>query len=142
MKMQIKIEDQTFEVEVEDINARPVIALVDGERVEVWPAEATPEVTATSPVVPAQSSPAGPVPVAKPTATSSSLVVTSPLPGVIVSIDVKPGDMVKHGQILCTLEAMKMKNAIRATREGTIAEVHIANGDQIQHGQTLITFKA
>jgi biotin carboxyl carrier protein len=70
------------------------------------------------------------------------LTVTAPLPGVIISIDVKAGDVVKRGQSLLTLEAMKMKNAIRSTREGTIAEVHVANGDQVQHGQLLVSFKA
>jgi len=142
MKMQIKIEEQVFEVEVEDVHTRPVIALVDGERIEIWPEEVAPEVTASASVVPAQSRAAAPVISTKPAATGSSLAVTSPLPGVIVSIDVKPGDIVKHGQTLCTLEAMKMKNAIRSTREGTIAEVLVANGDQVQHGQTLIMYKA
>lgn len=142
MKMQVKIEEQIYEVEVEDVNTRPVIALVDGERVEVWPEEVTPEFPVTRTEVPDLRRSEAPAPVAKPGTASNGLAVTSPLPGVIVSVDVKPGDVVKHGQTLCTLEAMKMKNAIRSTREGTIAEVLVANGDQVQHGQTLITYKA
>ncbi|HCU57729.1 MAG TPA: acetyl-CoA carboxylase biotin carboxyl carrier protein subunit, partial [Anaerolineaceae bacterium] len=66
--------------------------------------------------------------------------VSAPLPGVIVAILVKPGDKVSRGQELCTLEAMKMKNAIRSSREGTIASVDVAVGDQVSHGQVLMTF--
>jgi biotin carboxyl carrier protein len=47
---------------------------------------------------------------------------------------------VEYGQDLLTLEAMKMKNAIRATRAGTIAAVHVNVGDQVQHGQVLLEF--
>ncbi|MBE0668599.1 MAG: acetyl-CoA carboxylase biotin carboxyl carrier protein subunit, partial [Bacteroidales bacterium] len=68
--MQVKIEEQVYEVEVEDLNARPVIALVDGERIEVWPEDDTSEVPVTASVVPAQSRAAGPVPLVKPAATS------------------------------------------------------------------------
>jgi len=60
---------------------------------------------------------------------------------VIVAIEVKPGDAVKAGQPLCTLEAMKMKNVIRAGRDGTIAEVHIKVGDQVQHNQLMFTYE-
>jgi biotin carboxyl carrier protein len=67
--------------------------------------------------------------------------VRSPLPGVIVEIKVKPGDVVKNGNPLCTLEAMKMKNVIRAGRDGSIAEVHIKTGDQVQHNQLMFTYE-
>lgn len=143
MKIQVKIDEQVFEVEIEDVQARPVIAVVDGERFEVWPEEAAPEVGQTTPVVrssaPVVTKAASPAPTAS---AGNALTVTAPLPGVIISIDVKAGDVIKHGQALLTLEAMKMKNAIRSTREGTIAEVHVANGDQVNHGQLLVSFKA
>lgn len=143
MKIQVKIDEQVFEVEIEDVHARPVIAVVDGEHFEVWPEETVPEVGRTAPVArssaPAMTKAASPTPS---TSSGNALTVTAPLPGVIISIDVKAGDVVKHGQILLTLEAMKMKNAIRSTREGTIAEVHVANGDQVNHGQLLVSFKA
>lgn len=142
MKVKVKIDQSSYDVEIEDINSRPVVAIIDGERYEVWPEEtarptgdAAPALKGTVPVTTAAS--ATPL-----KAAADSLSVTAPLPGVIVSIDVKPGDNVKHGQTLVTLEAMKMKNAIRATRDGVVAEVHVANGDQVQHGQVLVSFKA
>jgi len=59
---------------------------------------------------------------------------------VIVAILVKPGQTVKRGQELCTLEAMKMKNAIRSNREGMIELIEVNVGDQVNHGQVLITY--
>jgi glutaconyl-CoA/methylmalonyl-CoA decarboxylase subunit gamma len=66
--------------------------------------------------------------------------VLAPIPGVIISIDVKPGDTVEHGTTLCVLEAMKMKNAIRATRAGKIGAVQINVGETVRHNQVLIEF--
>jgi len=143
MKIQVKIDEQVFEVEIEDVNTRPVIAVVDGEHFEVWPEDTVPEFGQTTPV--ARSSAPMVTKASAPLSASNAgkaLKVMAPLPGVIISIDVKAGDVVKHGQSLLTLEAMKMKNAIRSTREGTIAEVHVANGDQVNHGQLLVSFKA
>ena len=141
MKIQVKIEEQVFEVSIEDVHARPVIATVGGERFEVWPesqpAETTPGVTQGLKIAPLATTTIAPSPQA-----GGSLAVSAPLPGVIVGIEVKAGDAVKPGQALITLEAMKMKNAIRATRDAIVAEVHVANGDQVQHGQLLITYQA
>jgi biotin carboxyl carrier protein len=68
--------------------------------------------------------------------------VLAPLPGVIVAVLVKPGDQVARGQELCTLEAMKMKNAIKSSREGIIDTIAVNIGDQVNHGQMLMSFKA
>ena len=144
MKMKVVIDSQEYQVEIKDIHARPVIAVVEGETFEVWPQEAmkAAETTITS-------GPEISIPESTPTPPASGLKpqsgggkdVLSPLPGVIVAINAKPGDKVKRGDELCTLEAMKMKNAIRSNREGTIAAVEINIGDQVNHGQVLMTFE-
>ncbi|MDY6873088.1 MAG: biotin/lipoyl-containing protein [Chloroflexota bacterium] len=139
MKMRVEIDGQVFEVDIQDLNARPVIAQVDGERFEVWPEEAAPAAPkpAASPIM------AAPEPVttsAAPEAAPAAKVMPAPLPGVIVAIAVKPGDKVSTGQELCTLEAMKMKNAIRSGRDGVIATVEVDVGQQVNHGQVLMTF--
>ncbi|MFZ3071242.1 MAG: biotin/lipoyl-containing protein [Anaerolineaceae bacterium] len=143
MIIKVEIEGQTYSVAIQDIHARPVITEVDGQTFEVWPEE---EGSAASPteVLPNPSKPVvGVAPKLSATpATSSSLDLTAPLPGVIISIDVKPGDQVKSGQTLCTLEAMKMKNAICSSRDGIIAQVHISTGDLVKHNQPLFTFQA
>jgi biotin carboxyl carrier protein len=141
MKMKVMIDSQTYLVDIEDIQARPVIAIVEGERYEVWPEEEAAQVdgqtTAPNISLPAAEGPMAP---AAASSATSGKDVPAPLPGVIVAILAKPGDKVTRGQELCTLEAMKMKNAIRSSREGTIASVDVAVGDQVSHGQVLMTF--
>jgi len=51
--------------------------------------------------------------------------VLAPIPGVILTILVKEGDDVAYGQDLCIIEAMKMRNAIKAARTGRIAAVRV-----------------
>jgi biotin carboxyl carrier protein len=141
MKMKVMIDGQNYEVEVQDINTRPVIAVVNGERFEVWPE--TESKTAVVSAIPAilvpESAPIS-APAAPATQSSSGKTLLAPLPGVIVAISVKPGESVNKGQEICTLEAMKMKNAIRSGRDGEIASVEVAVGDQVNHGQVLVTF--
>lgn len=142
MKIEVQIDNQHYTVEIEDIHARPVIATVQGEQFEVWP-EATTDAQPGQAAPPKVSVPdAGPTTsiLNTPTDIHGGLEVISPLPGVIVAILAKPGEAVARGQELCTLEAMKMKNAIRSTRDGVIETVAVSVGDQVNHGQVLITF--
>ena len=140
MMIKVVIDGQTYQVDVEDIHARPVIAVIDGESYEVWPEAETsapssaPAMAAPEQVVASASAPA------QPQSASGGKELTAPLPGVIVAITVKPGDKVTKGQELCTLEAMKMKNAIRSGRDGVIGSIEVAVGDQVSHGQVLMTF--
>jgi len=140
MKIKVEINGQTYQVEVEDVHKRPVIAIVDGERFEVWPETdqaASPSAASVHGIavpVPVQNTPAGSA------QASSSKDVAAPLPGVIVAILVKEGDSVTRSQELCTLEAMKMKNAIKSSREGVIGSIEVNVGDQVNHGQFLMTF--
>ena len=143
MKLNVVIDGKTYAVDVEDINARPVIAVVEGERYEVWP-EGEKETQAAETAAPMISVPevsAAPDLSGRAAQGATGKEVSAPLPGVIVAILVKPGDSVTRGQELCTLEAMKMKNAIRSSREGVIATVEVNVGDQVGHGQVLMTFK-
>ena len=153
MKLKVQIEGQVFEVEVDDLDARPIVAIVDGERFEVWPeaAEAPssvgahgrallpskPEVVGVPGSASTPRSAPGPAPV---TGGDKALVVRAPIPGVIVAIAVKPGARVQIGDELCVLEAMKMRNAIRSTRAGQIAEVHVTIGQHVKHQELLVEF--
>lgn len=145
MKMKVEIGDQTYQVEIEEIHQRPVIVWIEGEKFEVWPEEDSSEGDRTEMIsAPSISIPEGGRVSAFPEKTNqagSGTEVKSPLPGVLVAILVKPGDPVSRGQELCTLEAMKMKNAIKSNREGTIAEVKVSVGDQVSHGQVLMTYE-
>ncbi len=72
---------------------------------------------------------------------TNNLEVTAPMPGTILSVEVKAGDVVTRGQTVCILEAMKMKNAIRATHDGTIAETLVQAGQTVRYGDVLARFE-
>jgi len=64
--------------------------------------------------------------------------VKSPLPGTILDVHVKVGDMVKSGDKLITLEAMKMENIINSDKGGKVASVNVKKGDPVMEGDILI----
>jgi biotin carboxyl carrier protein len=151
MKYRVRVEDRTFEVEVSDLAARPIVATVDGARFEVWPEDDT-AAPAPVPAGPSAAAPAIQAPATPPRRTRRTSgiealppdqagdAVLAPIPGVIDAIAVRPGDRVAAGQALCVLEAMKMKNVIRAPRAGQVAEVRIAVGDRVKHNGVLLQF--
>ena len=60
------------------------------------------------------------------------------MPGTILDVKVKAGDVVKGGQTLCVLEAMKMKNEIPAPKDGTVAQVVVTKGASVNAGDALV----
>lgn len=136
MKYTVKIDDKSYEVEIDDLLARPIIASVDGERFEVYPEnEAKPETsTEAKHIQPSE------MPKASADHLGLSNELTAPLPGTIVELFVRPGDEVEIGKIVLVIEAMKMKNSIRSTRAGTISEVLVNNGQTVTHKQSLLRF--
>ena len=64
--------------------------------------------------------------------------VTSPMPGKVVRVLVKPGDEVKARQGLVVVEAMKMENELRAARDGRVREVPVAEGQSVDAGTVLL----
>lgn len=64
--------------------------------------------------------------------------LTAPMPGKVVSFAVKAGDVVKKGQPLAVMEAMKMEHTIAAPADGTVAELLYAPGDQVAEGAELL----
>jgi acetyl-CoA carboxylase biotin carboxyl carrier protein len=87
---------------------------------------------------------AEPVPVAAPTAGAGEHMVTAPMVGTFYSAPapgakqfVEIGDEVQVGQVLCTIEAMKMMNQIEADAAGRIRAVLVKNGDPVEFGQPL-----
>jgi len=65
--------------------------------------------------------------------------VTAPMPGLILEVKTSEGDMVKTGDVVVRMEAMKMENDILATRDGAISKVHVQQGAEVQSGQVLVT---
>lgn len=69
---------------------------------------------------------------------STDHILTSPMPGTIISIAVSAGSTVSKGQTLLILEAMKMENEIKAPGDGIIAEVKVSQGASVNAGDILI----
>lgn len=146
----VKIGDHTFQVEVGDLHAEPIIAIVDGTPIEVWPESRNgiqpvarpvnnrPQPAAVQPA-PASAPAQAPAPAQAGDSTSGNQLL-APIPGTIVSINVKPGDEVTPGQTLFVLEAMKMKNMIRANRSGKVASICVTTGQIVNHHEVLMEY--
>ena len=68
----------------------------------------------------------------------SSTPVLAPLPGVILFIFIKPGDIIIKGQKILVMEAMKMENQILAEKEGVVESVRVTTGQSVLQGDVLI----
>jgi len=68
-------------------------------------------------------------------------LITSPLPGKILNVAVAAGDKVKEGDLLLTIEAMKMENEIVATVDGTVTEVAAKADSTVQIGDSLVSIE-
>ncbi|HQR87748.1 MAG TPA: acetyl/propionyl/methylcrotonyl-CoA carboxylase subunit alpha [Caulobacter sp.] len=73
-------------------------------------------------------------------AADTSKLVLSPMPGLVVSMDVTAGQQVREGEVVCVLEAMKMQNIIRAERDGLVKAVNAKGGDPVAADEVLVEF--
>ena len=70
----------------------------------------------------------------------TSKMLLCPMPGLIVKIDVEIGQEVQEGQPLCTVEAMKMENILRAERKGVVAKINSSVGDSLAVDDIILEF--
>jgi len=141
MKYNVKIGAQTFEVEIEDLNKRPVVARVDGEVFEVSPEVGIKAAPAANQPAAAASTEKKHIGAAAPSSTDiSGSVLVAPLPGTVVEVFIKAGEEVEAGQVILVIEAMKMKNSIRSVRNGMVKTVLVNAGQAVAHKQSLVEF--
>lgn len=69
-------------------------------------------------------------------------VLKAPMPGLVVRVQVQPGDEVVAGHPLVVLEAMKMENELKAGAAGVVKSVRVAPGEAVEKGQVLVEFEA
>ena len=138
-RYRITLDDHTFDVRVLDDPRRTQVRVeVDGETfvvgVEAVPPAASVTAEATAPRLPKLSEPS------ETSEVSGDLAgtVAAPLPGVIKTITVHPGQRVATDDELLVIEAMKMDNVIRAARPGTVGTVHVVEGRQVAYGEPLL----
>lgn len=127
-----KMDSSLAEVAVNGTNYK--VELVNSEEEEITlssrPATAKP---AAAPAAAAPKATATPAP-----ANAGAGALKSPLPGIVVGISVNVGDVVKKGQQVATLEAMKMENALQAPVDGTVQSININVGDSVLEGVTIL----
>lgn len=123
MKFKVTLNGKTYEVEAEKGAPMP-------ETVYTAPA-AAPAPAAEAPAA------AAPAPAPAPAAVSGT-VVSSPLPGNVLAIEVNPGEAVKAGQVLVLIEAMKMENEIVAPCDGVVKQILVNKGAVVATGDKLL----
>ena len=128
MTYKVTLNGRTYEVEVE---AGKAMLLDEYEAI----APAAPAAPAAAPVAAA---PAAAPAAAAPAVTGAGDAVTAPMPGTILKVNVKVGDAVKAGTVLCVLEAMKMENEIMAPKAGTVTQVLATKGGSVDTGAPLV----
>ncbi len=74
-------------------------------------------------------------------AADTSKLLLCPMPGLIVKLDVEVGQEVQEGQALCTVEAMKMENILRAEKKGVISKINAAAGDNLAVDDVIMEFE-
>lgn len=65
----------------------------------------------------------------------------APMPGLVIGVNVSPGDEVKKGDALLVLEAMKMENVIKASADGMVKSIEVAEGAAVEKNQVLVSFE-
>lgn len=136
-----KINGNGYEVAINSVEGQTASVTVNGTPYTVELEEAPAAQPVTVQAAPVQAAPvqASPAAAPAPVASGAGKAVTSPLPGVIIAIKVNVGDVVKAGQEVAVLEAMKMENSIEATHDGTVTAINVAKGDSILEGAPVVT---
>ncbi|MBQ7856889.1 MAG: biotin/lipoyl-binding protein [Alistipes sp.] len=150
-KYSLKINGNPYEVKIDDINEASTVAhvTVNGTKynVEIEGGKAAavkkPQVVAAPEATGLSVTPKTPIaskPAAAPVA-AGGLKVNCPLPGTVISLNVKEGDTVTAGQTLLVLEAMKMENNIDAERGGVVKQVLVSAGATVMEGDVLLVIE-
>lgn len=125
----VKVNGSAYEVEIEELSAEDTLNF-ETKPAEAPAAPATPA-PAAAPAAPATPAPAG----------AGGKNITAPMPGSIITVNVKPGDTFRSGQVLLVLEAMKMENEIMAPHDGRVIAVNVTNGASVNSGDVLISYE-
>ena len=132
-----KINGKDYAVKIGEADGKNLTVNVNGANYQVE-LENAPVAAPVQAAPVAQAAPAA-APAAAPKAAGAGTTIKSPLPGIIISIDVKEGQAIKRGQKVAVIEAMKMENDILAEADGTITAIHARKGDSVLEGADIVT---
>ncbi len=124
--LRITVDGKSYDVVVENIDSAGTTAPPPQAR------------TAAAPAARAAAPQPAPAPAPAPMAAAAGDMI-SPLAGVVQAVEVAVGAQVNEGDLVITLEAMKMYTPINATSSGTIKAIHVKTGDSVEEGQPLLT---
>lgn len=131
-----RINGNQYEVEVLEVEGNLAKIEVNGTVYEVEMQREIPKpVTAAPPAQPRKVKETLP---AAEKSTARAIEVRAPLPGVIMQVLARQGDEVNAGQTLCTLETMKMENAIKTEKAGKVTTVNVTTGQSVIQDEVLI----
>lgn len=132
-KFNVFVDDEYFEVDVEEEGGAPVVSAVRRPVSVPVPPVATP-----SPAKPAVSEekPKTAAP-AEASACVEGTPLTAPMPGMIIRYEKQDGDSVSQGDTVVILEAMKMENALTAPVDGTVKSINYSSGDSVAKDEVL-----
>lgn len=138
----LKIDQENYEVEVKSFNLKTATLVVNGKTLEVKVDDVISNTPVKAPVL--KNRPA-PIPASSPRiadgpgpAPAGGNGIKAPIPGAILAISVKEGDSIEVGQLILTMEAMKMENQIKSTRAGKVTLLCVKPGDAVAQGQDLV----
>jgi biotin carboxyl carrier protein len=136
--MKLEIRGKAYEVEVVDDGAGGYQVTVDGTTYDVTqPEQPRMPAPVSRPQEPASGTPA-PAPKKKPSGPVAAGAVVAPLPGSVTKIEVKEGDAVTAGQVVVTLESMKMNVPVKSPSDGTVKTIHVKVGDSLQVDEPIL----
>lgn len=145
-KFLIKVNGNSYEVEVEEVKVGAAAVQAPDNKAAALPASVSAPITSAAIQASAVTAPKVPDAEVKPAAQksgpqtgSSGKPLTAPMPGTILKVNVNDGDVIKKGQVLLILEAMKMENEITAPSDGAIASINVEKGKLVSVGETLLT---
>lgn len=126
----ITVNGVTYEVQAEEVRGNQQII----QQVVQQPAPAPQPAAAPAPAP----KPAPVVKEAPKSVPTGGTQITSPMPGSIFKLNVKPGDSVKKGDVVLILEAMKMENEIFAAEDAVVSSVEVTEGATVNTGDVLV----
>ncbi|MCP4673579.1 MAG: biotin/lipoyl-binding protein, partial [Desulfobacula sp.] len=135
------VEDECFEVGVDEVGGAPVITYAAPQAAAPAPAAATPAPAALAPAPepakPAVKSEPAPKPKEEPALAASGTSVSAPMPGMVIKYEKNVGDSINEGETIVVIEAMKMENALPAPASGVVKAVNYKSGDSVAKGDVL-----
>ncbi|HAX98826.1 MAG TPA: acetyl-CoA carboxylase biotin carboxyl carrier protein subunit [Candidatus Atribacteria bacterium] len=118
-KFKVRVNGEEFEVEVSEVNESREGGKIQVEKIKRIPREITPT---NAPM-------------------QVTTVLRAPMPGRVLSVQVKKGERVSGGQVAIILEAMKMENEIQIENEGVVTQVFVEENDTVDTGDPLLEFE-